>query len=423
VTANNSVICAGTPVTFSASITNGGTTPHFQWKRNGANVGKDSIGYIVSNLANNDSVWVVFTSGESCVTTNNVASNKTTITVNPVLVPTVSIAASATTACSGTPVTFTATTTNGGTTPAYQWKINGVDAGPNNDTFSVSTLSNNDTVQLVMTSSATCASPVNASSSKVKMTINPSLTPDVTVLADAAAICAGSNITFRARPVNGGTAPVYQWQKNGTNAGTNDTVFTTSINGSDVIRVIMTTSLGGCLTTTKDTTDAPAVTVKAIPQQPVITRTADTLVSTLADSYQWIYNNNPVSGATNQKYKAGSNFGYYKVAIDSNGCNNISDSFNYQFIGLDEKQSLSLLNVYPNPATSHITIAASFTHEDEVTLTLYDLAGKQISVIHAGRTAKIDKMDMDLNGIAAGAYILQITHGSNNTVHKLMKAD
>ena len=78
-----------------------------------------------------------------------------TLAVNPVLTAAVSISASSGTVCAGTNVTFTATPTNPGTTPVYQWKLNGLNVGTNSATYSNDTLLlNNDVVTCEMTSNA-----------------------------------------------------------------------------------------------------------------------------------------------------------------------------------------------------------------------------------------------------------------------------
>ena len=58
--------------------------------------------------------------------------------------------------CEGTLVTFSSVVTNGGLQPVYQWSINGVNAGGNTASFTTSDLADNDTVNLVVTSSITC---------------------------------------------------------------------------------------------------------------------------------------------------------------------------------------------------------------------------------------------------------------------------
>ncbi|MFC6877537.1 hypothetical protein, partial [Flavobacterium myungsuense] len=150
--ASATTICPGTSVTFTATPTNGGTAPSYQWKLNGSNVGSNSANYTSTTLVNGNTVSVVMTSNATpCLTSSPATSNTVTMTVNPNLPASVSIEASATTICPGTSVTFTATPTNGGTSPSYQWKLNGSNVGSNSATYTSTTLANGNTVSVVMT--------------------------------------------------------------------------------------------------------------------------------------------------------------------------------------------------------------------------------------------------------------------------------
>ena len=127
----------------------------------------------VSNLAYTTSYRAVI-QGTGC-TAN---STSATIIVGTNLSAGVSIAASPTGAiCADTSVTFTATPTNGGTTPTYQWKLNGTNVGTNANTYTNAALSNNDIVTCVMTSNATpCLTGSSATSNTVTMVVNNSNT-------------------------------------------------------------------------------------------------------------------------------------------------------------------------------------------------------------------------------------------------------
>ena len=89
-----------------------------------------------------------------------------------VVVPSVSITTTSNNICEGTSVTFTASPTNGGAGPSYQWKKNGVNVGTNSTTYTISTLSNNDVVSCVMTSNASCTNPTTATSNSITTTVS-----------------------------------------------------------------------------------------------------------------------------------------------------------------------------------------------------------------------------------------------------------
>jgi gliding motility-associated-like protein len=240
IAASSASICVGASVSFTATPTNGGSAPMYQWQVNGLNAGNGST-FSSATLNNNDVVEVILTSNEVCVSPATANSNTISVTVNPVLVPTVSIAASSASICAGASVSFTATPGNGGTAPMYQWQVNGVNAG-NGSTFSSSTLNNNDVVEVILTSNAVCVSPATANSNTITMTVNPVLTPAVSIAASSASICAGTNVSFTATPTNGGTAPIYQWQVNGVNAGNGSTFSSATLNNNDVVEVILTSN-------------------------------------------------------------------------------------------------------------------------------------------------------------------------------------
>jgi gliding motility-associated-like protein len=142
----------------------------YQWKVNGANVGTNSATYTSSTLANADQVSVVMTSNAPCASPLTATSNVVTMSAASSVTPSVSIVASSTSICSGQSVTFTATPTNGGATPSYQWKVNGANVGTNSATYTSSTLANADQVSVVMSSSDPCASPASVSSTAITMT-------------------------------------------------------------------------------------------------------------------------------------------------------------------------------------------------------------------------------------------------------------
>jgi hypothetical protein len=101
------------------------------------------------------------------------ATDSVDITVSQTVAVSLSITPSANPVLDGTPVTFTATPGNPGSSPLYEWFVNGNPVGTNSITFTSSTLINNDVVTCRLTSSITCVTNNPATSGTVIMTIIP----------------------------------------------------------------------------------------------------------------------------------------------------------------------------------------------------------------------------------------------------------
>ncbi|MFM7726334.1 MAG: hypothetical protein ACKO7B_06515, partial [Flavobacteriales bacterium] len=75
-------------------------------------------------------------------------------------------------------------------------------------------------------------------------TTNASVT--IAITSGSNPICGTASTTFTAIPVNGGSAPSYQWKVNNVNVGTNSPTYTTSsLTNGQVVTCVMTSNLPG----------------------------------------------------------------------------------------------------------------------------------------------------------------------------------
>ena len=300
----SSSVCVGTVVTFTATPINGGATPTYQWQVNSVNTGPNSPTFTTNTLSNADIVKVFMTSALSCATGSPATSNSISMTVSQAGAAAVNIISTGTSICSGTSVTFTATPTNGGGTPTFQWQINGVNAGANLPTFSSNTLANGDIIKVIMTSSSSCATGSPITSNTITMSVTQSLVPSVSISGNTTTICAGSGVIFTATSTNGGINPGYQWQVNGVNTGSNSPVFLTSLlNNGDIVNCMLTsnypcvttpTALSNSLQIIVNTQVIPSVIITAssttICTATTVTFTAIPINGGLTPAFQWRIN-------------------------------------------------------------------------------------------------------------------------------------
>jgi hypothetical protein len=138
-----------------------------QWYLNGSIItGATSQTYTIAQ----NGTYTVIVSDNGCT-----SPTSSPLAVTNAFVASVTIAQTtgSTPSCEGDTLVFTANPVNGGTTPGYQWQVNGSNVGTNTGTYSSSTLSNNDVVSCMLISNMPAVAGNPAQSNAITVTINP----------------------------------------------------------------------------------------------------------------------------------------------------------------------------------------------------------------------------------------------------------
>ncbi|MFN8167092.1 MAG: PKD domain-containing protein, partial [Bacteroidia bacterium] len=274
-TTASGTLCQGDTLVYHATPVSGGSNPTYDWIVDGTLVQSGSTdSLVVWNLHNGSIVQAVLHSNATCVSvTTDTAS--LFVALSSALTPTVSFSPD-TTVCAGSPVTFTATATNGGNFPVYQWSVNGVNiAGASASTFTHTITTTDTLIGVILNSSLNCVT-TSVTADTVHVALLQNLTPAVTISNDATAnLCSGDSVHFVATATNSGTSPVYTWSVNGSviSGPSSNANFTYAATSTTVVTVQMTSSLY-CIsnpnasdqdTVTAITAAAPTVTFSPLP--------------------------------------------------------------------------------------------------------------------------------------------------------------
>jgi gliding motility-associated-like protein len=239
ITADNGDVCAGTEVTFTALPVNGGVNPVFEWYVDGGLVPGATTSTYAYIPNNGDQVEAVLISDETCVVPGPVTSNTIVVNVNQPAIVTVGISPENNPVCAGTEVLFTATYSNEGLNPQFQWFLNGNPVGANQDTY-LFTPVDGDEIQLVLLSDAECVSGNPATSNLITMQVSDQLLVDVNISVVSTNVCAGTEVLVLADLVNQGINPDIRWYLNGNELiGENSLSLTFTPDNGDELYVIL----------------------------------------------------------------------------------------------------------------------------------------------------------------------------------------
>jgi hypothetical protein len=156
------------------------------------------------------------------------------------------------------------------------------------------------------------------------------------------------------------------------------------------------------------------ILVKAAPAKPIINWNGTILsANSTASAYQWSVNNVALFGATQSTYKP-LTIGFYKIQItNSEGCNNMSDSFNLVVTALNNPATTSLTNlatVYPNPASPILLVKFREVPNTTLEIRLIASDGRSIQMVKT----KEKLTTIPVNNVPAGRYYIKITGKNYN---------
>lgn len=141
--------------------------------------------------------------------------------------------------CDGETVTFSALPSNAGANPQYNWFVNTQQVALG-QTYTTTSLNNNDVIYCEMTDNTKCSSPYTDQSNTITMTVLPWLAPSVSITSNPTGLLQPwQYVTFTANPANAGSSPQYQWKRNGQDivGATGSTWSANNLNDNDSISV------------------------------------------------------------------------------------------------------------------------------------------------------------------------------------------
>lgn len=381
--ATATTFCQGGSVVINA---NTGTGLTYQWTNNGTNITGATTASYTANATG--AYTVVVTNASTCSATATAVN----VTVNALPTAT-NTAATDTTFCTGGSVVLNANT---GTGLTYQWTNNSTNI--TGATAASYTANAAGVYAVVVTNASNCSATSNTKT--VTVTTPPTATNTATT---DTTFCAGGSVVLNA---NTGTGLTYQWMNNGTNiTGATNAAYTANASGVYSVQV---SNAGNCSANSNTKT----VTVNPLPVASVAINGL-TLNTGSFQTYQWYYNNQPISGATQQSLNITQNGTYFVQVADLNGCSNNSDTVNIQNVGVETVQAgNNAVKIYPNPANTLIHIDAATT----VNVMIRDITGKVVFTDKNVKTA-------DISNLTDGLYMIFVTDKNGQFIHseKLMK--
>jgi hypothetical protein len=118
---------------------------------------------------------------------------------------------------------------------------------------------------------------------------------------------------------------------------------------------------------------------------------------------------NTTPGLTGTKYRC--------VVTNNSGCETVSSDAALTInVGISELLAGGKLTVYPNPATTTLTVDVQLNNPQAVTVSVMDITGRVFMLPQTAPAATGFTRQLDINHLESGVYLLHLTAGDETAV-------
>jgi hypothetical protein len=127
--------------------------------------------------------------------------------------------------------------------------------------------------------------------------------------------------------------------------------------------------------------------------------------------------------STNTYYLRVYGYGGVFSSTDSYLLNVATSASNFRTTGLENAQNeISEISLFPNPSNDKVNISFISTAENNLTITVFDVSGRQIISQQATTTEGQNNLGLDVSQLQTGFYFVQVDNGSMRQQNRLVIA-
>lgn len=125
-------------------------------------------------------------------------------------------------------------------------------------------------------------------------------------------------------------------------------------------------------------------------------------------SYQWYFNGNPITGATQQTYTTTQSGIYHVVVTYGDGCQGQSMFIEFSPSSTNTIEGLNNFVIFPNPGNGEVFVQAEFASPTDVFIQFTNILGQEIIPATSMRNTISLREKIDVSQFANGMYFIRL---------------